>query len=89
MLNIYIIYDIQLWPFTVDKIFVLGNSLFGAVKLTKNAYFDNYKCCGYGIGFNARGRFPLSDGSGFGKNVIILGANMSSSLNVDNRKNKY
>ena len=77
-----------MWPFTVDKDFVLGNSLFGAVKLTKNAYFDNYKYSGYGIRFNARGRFSLSDGSGFGKNVIILGADMKSSLNVDNRKNK-
>ena len=78
-----------MWPFTVDKDFASGNSLFGAVKLIKNAYFDNYKYSGYGIGFNARGRFLLSDGIEFGKNVIILGADMSSSLSVDNRKNKY
>ena len=61
--------------------------MFGAVKLTKNVDFDNYKHSGYGTGFNARRRFLLSDGIGFSKkNVIIFGAEMSSSLHVDNRK---
>ena len=60
---------------------------FGAVKLTKNAGFDKYKYSGYGTGFNSIGNFLLSDGSEFGKNVIIfIGANMSSSGHVDNRK---
>ena len=30
--------------------------------------------------------FFLSDGSGFSKNVIITGTNISSSIGVDNRK---
>ena len=30
--------------------------------------------------------FSLSDGSGFGKNVIIFGADMTLSAHVDNRK---
>ena len=32
--------------------------------------------------------FSLSDGSGFTKNVIIFGADMNSSVHVDNKK-KY
>ena len=31
--------------------FTLGNSLFGAVKLTKNSDFDKYKYSEYGIGW--------------------------------------
>ena len=39
-------------------------TLFGAVKLTKNADFDKYKHSGYCIGFDSRERFLLFDGSG-------------------------
>ena len=65
-----------MWPFTVGKDFCLGNSLLGAVKLTTNADPDKYKYFGYGIGFDASESFLLSNGSGFSKNVIILGFNM-------------
>ena len=84
--NIYIVYEINLWPITVRQDFTLGSSLFEAVKLTKNADSDKYKYSGYGIGFDASGSFSLSDGSGFGKNVIIFGADMSSAVHIDNNK---
>ena len=35
------------------------------------------------------GCFLLSDGSGFGKNVIIYGADMGSSVHVINKKNIF
>ena len=57
----------------------------GAVALTKNVDFDKYKHCWYGTGFDARRTFLLSDGSGLSKSVIIFGAGMSSSVDVDNR----
>ena len=53
------------------RILQFGNSLFGAIKLTKNADFDKYKYSGYGIGFDAWGSFLLSDGSKCGKNYNI------------------
>ena len=40
-----------------------------------------------GIGFDNHGTFSLSNGSGFGKNVIIFGEDLSSFENVVN-KNK-
>ena len=52
--------------------------------MTKNADPDKYKDSGYSTGFNSRGNFSLD--SGFGKNVIIFGTDMSSSMGVDNRK---
>ena len=61
-MNTDIIYEINLWPFSLGIYFVLESYLLGATKLTKNADFDKYKYSGYGIGFNARRRFSLSDG---------------------------
>ena len=51
--NIYIVYDVNLWLFTVGQDFTLRNYLFRAVKLTKNADPDKYKCSGYGVRFDA------------------------------------
>ena len=67
---------------------MFGNSLFGGDKLTANTDLDKYKYCGYDFWFDARGSFPLSNGSRFRKNVIVFGAEVSSSLLIDNKK-KY
>ena len=40
---------------------------------------------GCGIGFNVNGSFLLPDSNRFGKN-IIFGADMSSSVHIDNKK---
>ena len=53
--------------------------------LTKNADIDKYGYSGYGIGFDRRGEFSFSSG-GYGQNVIILGVDMSSSIQIDNKK---
>ena len=60
--------------------------MFGSVRLTKNADPDKYKYCGYGRGFGSRSEFLFTDRS-IGRIVIIFGADMSSSVHVDN-KNK-
>ena len=78
-------YEINLWLSKQSAYFTLGNFLFGAVKLTKNADFDKYKYSGYGIGFYLQGSFSLSNGSGFGKNVIIFVADMSLSVHINNK----
>ena len=62
----------------------LVNYLFGAVKLTKNADIDKYKYSGYDIRFDSRGRFSHPSG-GSGKNVIIFGADLSSSAHANNK----
>ena len=36
----YIAYDITFWPFNFDQDFTPRNSLFGAVKLTKNVKYS-------------------------------------------------
>ena len=62
----------------------LENCFFGAVSLAKNFDIDTYKYSGYGIGFDRKGTFSFCNG--FGRNCIILGVNISSSVNVDNKK---
>ena len=87
MTNLYISYKLNPQLRSLNTDFTLNNYLFGSVKLTKNAYVDKYKYSGYGIGFDSRSEFLFTDGS-FGKNVIIFGADMSSSVHIDN-KGKY
>ena len=39
----------------------------------------------YWIGFDRRGSFSFP-GGGFGKNILIFGVDMSSSVQIDNKK---
>ena len=82
IVNIYIVYEL-------DKTYVktnptLVNCLFGAVSITKNADIDKKKYSGYGIGFDRSSVYLLPDGS-FGRNVVIFGVDMNSSVHVDNK----
>ena len=45
---------------------------------------DKYKYTDYGIGFDSCSEFLLPDG-GYGKNIIIFGADIISSVPVDNK----
>ena len=53
--------------------------------MTTNADFDKYGYPGYGIRFDRKSSFTFPSG-GFGQNVLILGANMSSFSHIDNKK---
>ena len=82
IVNIYIVY--RLIPTTKDSSFTLQNCLFRAVKLTKTADIDKYKYFGYSIGFDSRGSFTHPSG-GYGNNVIIFGAHLSSFTHANNK----
>ena len=86
VVNIYIANEINLWQFTVGKDFTLGKSSFGAAKLTKYTEFDKNKYSGYGTEFDSSWSFLFSDGGGFSKNIIVFGADMSSSVHTGNKK---
>ena len=66
--------------------FALENSLFGAIKLTKNTAPNKCSYPGYSVVFDARENVLLSHNSGIGKNVIIFGVDMSLSVYVENKK---
>ena len=47
-----------------------------------------YGYSGYGIGFERRTSFSFPGGE-FGENVLIFGADMSSSAHIDNKKKRH
>ena len=74
-----------MWNYVDSSDHTLGNSLFSAVTKVKNEDIDKYEYFGCGVGFGMRGTFSFPTG-GFGKNVIIFGVDMSSSVHVNNKK---
>ena len=82
--NIYIVYEISK-NYNISSYPTLENCLFGAVSLNKYADIDQYKYSGYGIGFDRKGKFSFGS-NGFSKNVVIFGADMSSSIDANNKK---
>ena len=84
VINIYIVYELAASS-SHDSDFTIENCLFGAVTLTKNADIEKYKYSGYEIGFDRRSSFSFTGGS-FGQNVLIFGADISTSIHIDNKK---
>ena len=82
IVNIYVVY--KLIPTTKDSSVNLQNCLSGVVKLTKDADIDKYSYLGYGIGFDSRESFTHPSG-GYGRNVIIFGADLRSSIHANNK----
>ena len=89
VVNIYIVYKLDPLASTRDKGFTIQNALFGAMQITKNA--TDYK--GYGICFDERSEFghTITEGGHAhttdARNVLIFGADMSSSVQAANRAN--
>ena len=81
VVNLFIIYELDTWSRDLDTDFTLASCFFGAVNMTKNTDPDKYS--GYAIGFDSRSVFPYK--FDWGKNVIILGAGMTSFVHVNNR----
>ena len=82
VVNIYVVYKITNFH-SIDSYPTRTNAIFGAVKLTTNADINKYKYSGYGIGFDGKGFYSISNE--IGRNVIIFGVNMDSSTNLDNK----
>ena len=83
IVNIYIVYEVSNHYNDVSYP-TIENCLFRSVKLTKNTDIDKYGYSGYGIGFDRKASFSIDND--IGRNVIIFRVDMSSSLNIDNRK---
>ena len=76
VLNLYIVYEINLWPYNVQAEFTIENCLFGAIRVTKNVDKNKFESSGYGIGFEPHPSFWFTNGNRF----------RSSSTHVDNKK---
>ena len=83
----FIVYEISK-NYSISTYPKLEKCLFGAVSLTKNADIDKYKYSRYDIGFDREGEFSFG-ASGFGRNCIIFGADLSSSSHANSKKKIY
>ena len=83
VVNIYIVYELGASSSNFSDP-TIKNCLFGAVTLTKNEDIEKYKYCGYGIGFDRPSSFSFT-GGGFSHNFLIFGADMSTSIHIDNK----
>ena len=81
----FIVHELDTWSRDLNFDFTLKDCLFGGVKLVKNAHPNIYTCSGYGIGFHVPSEFSLPDDS-VGKNFVIFWVDMSSSVQIDNKK---
>ena len=84
IVNIYVVYELGASTSNNNDP-TRKNCLFGPVTLTKNADIDKYGYSSYGIRFDRRSSFSFP-GGGFGQNVLLFGADMSSSAHADNKK---
>ena len=82
IVNIYTVYRLGS---SITSDITLENCLSGDVKIKKVLKINT--CSGYGIAFVSGGSFSHTSG-GYGKNVIIFGADLSSSVHANNRANK-
>ena len=87
ILNLRKVHQINTWPRNPSNNFTLKNSLFGTVKLTRNA--DKSKSIENSQGIAFDGENSWSFVNDFCRNVVIFGANNSSSSHTDNRKNNF
>ena len=91
--NIYIVYRLNPISSTRNTDYTIQNALFGAMKITKNTDYSKNNYTGYGLCFdegNALGhtiREGNFDHTTNARNVLIFGADMSSSVHASNRAN--
>ena len=84
IVNIDIVYEISK-NYSISSYPTSENCFFfGAVSLTKHIDINQYKYSGYGTRFDRKWEFSFGS-NGFGRNVIFFGADMSSSVHVDNK----
>ena len=93
VVNIYVVYKLDPISSTRNTDYTIQNALFGAIKITKNTNYSKNNYTGYGLCFDEGAEFGHTVKQGnFNRttnvrNVIIFGADMSSSIHVTNRAN--
>ena len=85
--NVCTDYDLVVWSKNLTSNLRFKNCLFRPTSVVKTSDKENYIYSGYGITFGSAGSWSFEDN--FARNVIIFGADNSSSPHSDNRKNNF
>ena len=86
IVNIYVVYMLDLIASTRNTDFTIQNALVGAVNVTKNADISKNKYEGYGLCFDEGGTFSKGN-INTGRNVLIFGVHESSLTRASNKNN--
>ena len=86
VINIYLVYKLDLISSTRDTTFTIQDALFGAMEIAKNADTSKYKYKGHGICFDEGGSFSIGNINN-GRNVLIFGVDKSSVVHSNNKAN--
>ena len=84
VIYLLIVYELDTWSPDLNTDFILKDCLLAPMKLTKNTVPDQYKYSGYSIGFDSRS-FSSTPDNTMVRNIINLGADMSSSVHTDKK----
>ena len=84
VVNVYINYDLDVWPINPSNNFKFKNCLFGAINKVKNRDKEKFVHSGYQIIFDTAGLWSFSND--FARNVVIFGVDNSSSSHSASRK---
>ena len=84
VVNLFIVYELDRWSQDLNAKFTLKDCLFGNVKTTKSADPNTYSYSGFGIGFDSPSLFSIPNFD-WGKNAIVFGVDMASSVHAKNR----
>ena len=87
IINVYIVFELNLCPKSLLEKFTLKNCLFGATNIVENSDRSKWVYSGYRIVFDGKGVWSF--GNGFARNRVATGVDNSSSSHSDNRKNNF
>ena len=71
IVNVYIVYDLAVWPRNPSYNFKFKNCLFGVTNIVKTSDKEKYVYSGYGITFDSCGSWDFDNGTA--KHVTIFG----------------
>ena len=83
MVNLYIVYELNMWSQDLNAEFTLKHCLFENVSITTNTDTNKYSYSRCGIGFDSCLLISLLND--WCKNVIIFGVDISSSVHANNK----
>ena len=85
--NVYIVYDLELWPNVSLGHFAIKYRLFGVTNIVKNGDKEKYVYSGIRIASDRKVKWSF--GNDFARNVIVFDVDNSSSSYADNLKNNF
>ena len=87
IVNVYIVYNLDVWPRSPTNNVKVENCLFGASNVVKNSDKEIHVYSGCGTTFDSAGSWSFDNA--FARNGVIFGVSNSLLSHADDRKNNF